>query len=49
LEYLPIVLAVSTWNVLHPGYLAPKDDANYPAGSHTGNSTAPILAHAANV
>ena len=49
LEYLPIVLAVSTWNVLHPGYLAPKDDANYPAGSHSGLSIAPILAHAANV
>lgn len=38
LEYLPVVLAVTTWNLLHPGYLAPKD-------KNTGNevnSTAPL-------
>lgn len=41
LEYLPVVLAVSTWNVLHPGSLAPKDRAEFITGSQ-GGSTAPL-------
>lgn len=38
LEYLPVVLAVTTWNFLHPGYLAPKDKAT----GNEVNSTAPL-------
>ena len=41
LEYLPVVLAVSTWNVLHPGSLAPKDRAEFITGSQ-GGITAPL-------
>ena len=41
LEYLPVVLAVSTWNVLHPGFLAPKDRAEFITRS-PGDSTAPL-------
>ena len=42
LEFLPVVLAVSTWNVLHPGYLAPKDRAQVITGSQGNASTAPL-------
>ena len=45
LEYLPVVLAVTTWNFLHPGILAPKDDARALAGRGM-NSTAPLANNA---
>lgn len=41
LEYLPVVLAVTTWNFLHPGILVPKGDARALAGRGM-NSTAPL-------
>ena len=41
LEYLPVVLAVTTWNFLHPGYLAPKDGTGPGTGSEL-SSTAPL-------
>lgn len=45
LEYLPVVLAVTTWNFLHPGFLAPKDDTGVMAGRGS-NSTAPLASEA---
>lgn len=43
LEYLPVILAVFTWNLLHPGYLAPMESHKQPMGSQAG-STAPLAA-----